>query len=632
MIKLNKISLQRSGKYLFQDSSATIFAGQHVGITGANGAGKTSLFKLLLGELSVDSGNMTFPAELSIAHMAQEVDYRDVVAVEYVIDGDQKLRETERALAHAEEIHDDLMIARLHETLHNTDGYNAHYRAEQLLHGLGFSQEDCQRSVRSFSGGWRIRLNLAQVLMNPGDLLLLDEPTNHLDLDATIWLENWLKRFQGTLLLISHDREFLDAVIQHIVHIEHLRLTLYRGNYSAFERQRAESLAQQQLMHEKQQQRIKEIERFVNRFRAKATKARQAQSRLKELDRMQEIAAAHVDSPFNFRILDAPKLPDPLITLSDVSVAYSDEVILSALNFSLHPGTCIGLLGANGAGKSTLIKTLTSQIAIQNGERIEGEHLRIGYFAQHQLEALDLDASPLLHLQRLSPSASEQEIRNYLGSFNFQGDRALEPAGPFSGGEKARLALAIVAWQKPNLLLLDEPTNHLDLEMRHALTLALQEYKGAMIVVSHDRHLLRSCVDELWLVSNGTVDTFDGNLADYQNLLSSADKTEKPDKKDNKTRLDAREERQRTAAKRAQVSPLKRKLESLELEIKAQQATLKDMEMQLAESDIYHEDKKESLQNLLQERGKIKKNLFEKEELWLECQEQLDAMKVDASL
>jgi ATP-binding cassette subfamily F protein 3 len=629
MISLDKVSLQRSGNYLIEDSSLSIHSGQHIGITGANGSGKTSLFKLLLGDLSADSGDVNLPAEICIGHMAQEVAYSDIVAVEYVIDGDTRLRQTERDLAHAENKNDDRMIAIHHETLHDIDGYNAHYRAEQLLHGLGFSQEDCQQSVKTFSGGWRIRLNLAQVLMSPGDLLLLDEPTNHLDLDATIWLENWLKRYQGTLLLISHDRDFLDSIVQNIAHIEHKRLTLYRGNYSAFERQRAESLAQQQVMYEKQQQRIKEIERFVNRFRAKATKARQAQSRLKELGRMQQISAAHVDSPFNFRIPEAPKLSDPLLTLTDVSVAYNKEVILNNLNFSLHPGSCIGLLGANGAGKSTLIKTLIAELKLHLGERIEGEHLRIGYFAQHQLEDLDLDASAMLHLQRLSPAASEQEIRNYLGSFNFQGDRALQAVRPFSGGEKARLALAIVAWQKPNLLLLDEPTNHLDLEMRHALTLALQEYKGAMLMVSHDRHLLRNCVDQFWLVSEGRVQPFEGDLADYQKLLSSAGKSENTQTIESTNKPDAKGDRQRTAAKRASLSPLKRELSKLDKEIKNNQAELHNIELQLAGSDIYEQDKKQDLQELLKEQGKIKRSLFATEEQWLDCQEQLDSLEVD---
>ncbi len=628
MISLENINLQRGGHYLLNDSSLTIHSGQHIGITGANGSGKTSLFKLLLGELSIDSGNLHLPAGVKIAHMAQEVEFRDVAAVEYIIDGDQELRRAETALAEAEANQDHKKIAALHEILQHIDGYNAHYRAEQLLHGLGFSQQDCQRPVTAFSGGWRIRLNLAQVLMSPGDLLLLDEPTNHLDLDATIWLENWLKRFQGTLLLISHDRDFLDAVVQHIVQIENNKLNLYRGNYSAFEQQRAAALAQQQALYEKQQQRIREIERFVNRFRAKATKARQAQSRLKELDRMQQIAAAHVDSPFYFRIPDAVKLSDPLINLRDASIAYGDEVILKDLNFSLHPGSSIGLLGANGAGKSTLIKTLMGEIDLCKGECIQGEHLQIGYFAQHQLEALDLDASPLLHLQRLTPKATEQEIRNYLGGFDFQGDRALEAVRPFSGGEKARLALAIVAWQKPNLLLMDEPTNHLDLEMRHALTLALQEYKGAMLIVSHDRHLLRNCVDQFWLVADGSVSEFDGDLLDYQKLLSSTDKKSNLQKTESKIKPDAREQRKRSAEQRARLSPLRQEILKLEKLIKTHQSRLQIIEEQLAGSEIYQDENKSELKELLRDRGNIKQQLFDSEEQWLEYQERLESLQV----
>lgn len=624
MIVLENITLQRAGKYLFKDSSVTINKGQHLGVTGANGTGKTSLFKLLLGELSIDSGDLQIPPRLSVSHMAQELEASQSSAVEFVIDGDSRLRELEKQLQEAEIKHDDIMIGRLHEALHDIDGYNAHYRAEQLLHGLGFSQSDCQRGVSEFSGGWRIRLNLARVLMCAGDLLLLDEPTNHLDLDATIWLENWLKRFTGTLMLISHDRDFLDAVVQHVLHLEHQSFSLYRGNYSAFENQRAESLAQHQALYEKQQQRVREIERFVNRFRAKATKARQAQSRLKELDRMQNIAAAHVDSPFSFTIPQAPKISDPLLTLSQVSVGYDDEAILSQLNFSLHPGSCIGLLGVNGAGKSTLIKTLLGEPIILAGERIEGEHLRIGYFAQHQLEALDLEASPFLHLQRLSPEASEQEIRNYLGGFSFQGDKALDVVRPFSGGEKARLALAIVAWQKPNLLLLDEPTNHLDLEMRHALTLALQDYQGAMLIVSHDRHLLRNCVSEFWLVADGRVDIFDGNLEDYQKHIVQDKPKPVAEIKKNSKAPDAREARQKSAALRAELSPLKNKVKKLEQEISNHQALLKDIEEKLADTRMYQEEFKDELQSLLKESGNVKQQLFNCEDEWLLCQEQIE--------
>ena len=451
MIVIESISLQRGGRPLLENTSLTIHDGQHIGITGANGTGKTSLFKLLLGELGPDNGNIHLPPRLSIAHMAQETEFRDITATEHVIDGDKQLRRLEQELivAEREQRHD--AVAHIHAALQHIDGYNAHYRAEQLLHGLGFTQQDCNRCIQEFSGGWRIRLNLAQVLMCPGDLLLLDEPTNHLDLDATIWLEQWLQRFQGTLLLISHDRDFLDSVTNCIVHVEHLKLNLYKGNYSAFERQRAERLAQQQALFEQQQQRIREIESFVARFRAKASKARQAQSRLKELDRMQMISSAHIDSPFNFRIPESPKLSDPLLVLNDAAIGYVEKVLLNNVRLNLHPGSRIGLLGANGAGKSTLIKTLLGELPLVSGERVQGEHLRIGYFAQHQLEALDLDASPALHLQRLTPTATEQAIRNYLGGFNFHGDNALAPVRPFSGGEKARLALAIVAWQRPNL-------------------------------------------------------------------------------------------------------------------------------------------------------------------------------------
>ena len=627
MINLDNISLQRAGKYLFRDSSIIIHAGQHVGITGANGSGKTSLFKLLTGELGADSGHLGLPARVSIAHLRQEIEYSDIAAVEYVIDGDRDLRRTEQALQVAERDHAHERIAALHETLAHIDGYNAHYRAEQLLHGLGFSREDCQRPVNTFSGGWRIRLNLAQVLMKPGEILLLDEPTNHLDLDATIWLEQWLRQFQGTLLLISHDRDFLDAVVQHIVHIENQALTLYRGNYSAFEQQRAEQLAQQQALFEKQQLRIREIEKFVSRFRAKATKARQAQSRLKELDRMQIIAAAHVDSPFNFHIPESTKISDPLMSLKQAAVVYGDSTVLEHVNLSLHPGSCIGLLGANGAGKSTLMKTLSGEVPIARGERVAGEHVRIGYFAQDQMQELDLEASALLHLQRLSPTATEQQIRNYLGGFNFHGDKALEPVRPFSGGEKARLALAIVAWQQPNLLLMDEPTNHLDLEMRHALTLALQTYKGAMLLVSHDRHLLRNCVDEFWLVADGRVSEFDGDLADYQRLLVGDNRRTEKDRPRSRIRTDARRQRQEAAAQRQQLEPVKKQLKKLESEISKGQRSLQLLEQQLSDHSLYEAAQKDQLQALLQEQGRLRQRLQEDEEQWLRCQEQLELLE-----
>jgi len=628
MIVIESISLQRGGRPLLENTSLTIHDGQHIGITGANGTGKTSLFKLLLSELGPDIGNIHLPPRLSIAHMAQETEFRDITATEHVIDGDKQLRRLEQELivAEREQRHD--AVAHIHAALQHIDGYNAHYRAEQLLHGLGFTQQDCNRCIQEFSGGWRIRLNLAQVLMCPGDLLLLDEPTNHLDLDATIWLEQWLQRFQGTLLLISHDRDFLDSVTNCIVHVEHLKLNLYKGNYSAFERQRAERLAQQQALFEQQQQRIREIASFVARFRAKASKARQAQSRLKELDRMQMISSAHIDSPFNFRIPESPKLSDPLLVLNDAAIGYVEKVLLNNVRLNLHPGSRIGLLGANGAGKSTLIKTLLGELPLVSGERVQGEHLRIGYFAQHQLEALDLDASPALHLQRLTPTATEQAIRNYLGGFNFHGDNALAPVRPFSGGEKARLALAIVAWQRPNLLLMDEPTNHLDLDMRHALTMALQEFNGAMIIVSHDRHLLRNCVDEFWLVADGRISTYDGDLEDYQKLLTRKETTnETTEDNASKTTTNPKEQRRLAAARRQQLSPIKNRLQKLEQQMDKLRIELASIDGQLGDPQIYQDTNRTTLQKLLQQQVSYRKDLVDTEEQWLELQEQLEVLE-----
>lgn len=628
MIVIESISLQRGGRPLLENTSLTIHDGQHIGITGANGTGKTSLFKLLLGELGPDNGNIHLPPRLSIAHMAQETEFRDITATEHVIDGDKQLRRLEQELIVAEREQKHDAVAHIHAALQHIDGYNAHYRAEQLLHGLGFTQQDCNRRVQEFSGGWRIRLNLAQVLMCPGDLLLLDEPTNHLDLDATIWLEQWLQRFQGTLLLISHDRDFLDSVTNCIVHVEHLKLNLYKGNYSAFERQRAERLAQQQALFEQQQQRIREIESFVARFRAKASKARQAQSRLKELDRMQTISSAHIDSPFNFRIPESPKLSDPLLVLNDAAIGYVEKVLLNNVRLNLHPGSRIGLLGANGAGKSTLIKTLLGELPLVSGERVQGEHLRIGYFAQHQLEALDLDTSPALHLQRLTPTATEQSIRNYLGGFNFHGDNALAPVRPFSGGEKARLALAIVAWQRPNLLLMDEPTNHLDLDMRHALTMALQEFNGAMIIVSHDRHLLRNCVDEFWLVADGLVSTYDGDLEDYQKLLTRKETTnETTEDNASKTTTNPKEQRRLAAARRQQLSPIKNRLQKLEQQMDKLRIELASIDGQLGDPQIYQDTNRTNLQKLLQQQVSYRKDLVDTEEQWLELQEQLEVLE-----
>lgn len=629
MIELKDIVLQRGVQRLLEGASATVFSGRRVGVIGANGCGKTSLFKLLLGELGLDAGSLQLPRQWRIAQMAQEFSVDDRPAIEFVMDGDSHLREVQNAIVQAETAGQHDKLVKHYAALEAIDGYQANTRAEQLLHGLGFKQAQVQQAAVSFSGGWRIRLSLARALMCPSDLLLLDEPTNHLDLDATLWLEQWLKAYRGTLLVISHDRDFLDNVADEILHIEQQKLFSYRGNYSAFERQRTERLLQQQAAYEKQQQRIAEIHRFVTRFKAKASKARQAQSRVKELARMESVAPAHADSPFHFMFREAEKNSSPLIQLRNAVLGYGDTVILNEVDISLQPGARIGLLGSNGAGKSTLIKSLVGDLPLLGGERVCGLHLKTGYFAQHQLEVLDLDASPLLHIQRLSPLEPEQTIRNFLGGFNFHGDKALGVVRPFSGGEKARLALAIVVWQKPNLLLLDEPTNHLDLDMRYALTLALQSYSGALVVISHDRHLLRNTVDEFYRVSHGEVQPFDGTLEDYQQWLSKNTQVDVVDTDFHDTlsiKLDKKAQRQQAATQRQQLQPLTKKIRILETEMQLTQQKLTGIETVLNDADIYASAHKDRLQALLRERGEMQKMLQEKEEAWLLMQEQFETL------
>lgn len=629
MIQLQQASLQLGTKVLLKDVNLTVHAGQKWGLIGANGSGKTSLFKLLLGQLHTDSGTCQLPRQWRIAHMAQEVHASGRSALDYVLDGDTELRRLENAIAQADADGQGETLAKLFGELEAIDGYSAPARAQQLLHGLGFLGNDTHKSVQSFSGGWRIRLNLARALMCPSELLLLDEPTNHLDLDATLWLEQWLQRYPGTLLIISHDRDFLDNVVGGIISFENRQLITYTGNYSAFEKQRAERLAQQQASFEKQQQRIAEIDDFVRRFRAKATKAKQAQSRLKELERMEKIAPAHIDSPFHFTFPAAAKTSQNLITLSEASIGYGDVPLVKNIELSILNTSRIGLLGHNGAGKSTLVKTLAGEIPLIAGTKVDGANLKLGYFAQHQLEALDLKASPVLHIQRLSPEATEQEIRNFLGGFDFSGDKAFEVITHFSGGEKARLALAIVAWQKPNVLLMDEPTNHLDLEMRHALTVALQGFEGAIVVVSHDRHLLRNTVDDFLLVDSGRVSPFDGDLQDYQRWLSESAKPDDADgsnvqnsSTDNK--LDKKEQRQQAAARREQLKPLTQNIRKFEKEMDQLQHKLQAIEAKLADTGLYEPENAGELQFLLKNQGQLSQSLTEVEERWLAAQEQLE--------
>jgi len=638
MLKIESLSLLRGGNTLLDQVDVTIHSGRRVAIVGANGSGKTSLFKLILGELQVDAGTLSLPGQCRVAHMEQEIENLTRTALEHVIDGHKALRKLQAALAEAEQADDHDKMAQLHGKIDAVDGYNVNVSAEQLLHGLGFAQKDMSRPVGDFSGGWRIRLNLAQALMCPSDLLLLDEPTNHLDLDATLWLERWLKQYQGTLVFISHDRDFIDSVASNILHFENKKLNYYTGSYSSFETQRAERLAQQQANFEKQQQRISEIEDFVRRFRAKATKAKQAQSRLKELERMEKIAAAHVDSPFHFEFPCAEKMSDPLLNMKQIAVGYGDKTILQNINLSIHPGTRVGLLGPNGAGKSTLIKSIVNDLSPLTGERVCGEHLAIGYFAQHQLEALDPKASPATHIQRLSPLESEQSIRNFLGGFGFHGDDAFGDITTFSGGEKARLALAIIAWQKPNILLLDEPTNHLDLEMRHALTVALQGFEGAVIVVSHDRHLLKNTVEEFLLVAGGKVEPFDGDLPAYEKWLleyqkSTDQKEEKPENNsDNESSEDKKERKRKAAELRKRISPLRKQLEKDEKSIDRLQHQLAECEEQLAEPDIYSDEKKSVLKQLLEKQAKSKSELEEVELSWFDLSEEIETLQAEELL
>ncbi|GGJ04761.1 ATP-binding cassette domain-containing protein [Halopseudomonas pertucinogena] len=632
MIKIESLTLQRGPQRLLDSADLTLHAGQKVGLLGTNGAGKSSLFALLRGELTADAGNCYLPPDWRIAHMRQEIDDLERIAVDYVLDGDQRLRRIQQQLAAAEAQQDATQLGTLYAELEAHDGFSADSRARTLLAGLGFTAEQCESRVGEFSGGWRMRLNLAQTLMSPSDLMLLDEPTNHLDLDAILWLEDWLKSYPGTLLLISHDRDFLDAVVEHIVHVESRKLTLYRGGYSQFERTRAERLAQQQAAFEKQQAQREHMQKYIARFRAQATKARQAQSRLKALERMELLSPAHVDSPFNFSFREADNQSNPLLDLREGTLGYDGQAILQNVKLQLAPGARIGVLGPNGAGKSTLIKTLAGSLPLIAGELKTGEHLAIGYFAQHQLDSLDPKASPLLHLARLAPQAREQELRNFLGGFDFHGSRAEEPVLHFSGGEKARLALALIAWQKPNLLLLDEPTNHLDMEMRHALTLALQAFDGAMLLVSHDRALIRDTTDELWLVADGRLQVYDDDLDSYTRWLAQfrqqqASAANPPTSEAAAPKLDAKAQRRLAAEQRQRLAPLKKAADRLEQQLDKAQQEMAGIETELADNDIYSDSQRERLKALLGRQADCRQRIEELELQWLEAHEALEELQ-----
>jgi len=632
MIQLKSLSLRRGVKELFNDVTLNINPGNRAGVVGGNGAGKSSLFALLRGELVPDAGDALLPPNWTMAHVAQETPALETSALDYVLDGDAELRGLQAALNDAEARNDGEAIGHLHAELAHIDAYTAEARASKLLAGLGFAPEAMSRPVSSFSGGWRMRLNLAQALMCRSDLLLLDEPTNHLDLETVLWLEEWLQSYPGTLLVISHDRDFLDAVCTHIAEVANQSITLYTGNYSAYEEARAARLALQQAAYDKQQRQIAHLESFITRFKAKATKARQAQSRVKALERLERISAAHVDTPFDFHFDTPASLPNPLLNLDGIAIGYGDKPILSRISLSVEGGSRIGLLGVNGAGKSTLVKLLADELAPLAGKLTKAQTLKIGYFAQHQLETLREDESPLWHVQKLAPEAREQDLRTFLGGFNFHGDAAMAPIGPMSGGEKARLALALIVWEKPNLLLLDEPTNHLDLEMRHALTMALQDFAGALIVVSHDRALLEATTDRFWLVANGAVTPFDGDLEDYRRWrLEQLAESGKPSDGDAQGGVNRKEQKRLEAETRQRLStlkkPLQQKLGKLEKELEKLSAQKSDLEAFLGSEAAYLPENKAKLAESSRQQGEISTRLASVEEDWLAVQEELEALE-----
>ena len=633
MITAYNLGLDRGTKNLITGSSFTIHPNHKVGLVGANGCGKSSLFAALLGQLQADTGDLSLPSSWKIATVKQDTPALEKSALDYVMDGDKEFRQLEEKLEQTRLNDNGALEATIINQIDIINGYSLPARAGELLHGLGFLQPQLANPVKSFSGGWRMRLNLAQALISRADLLLLDEPTNHLDLDAVIWLQRWLKRFTGTLVLISHDRDFLDDVIGQILHIEHKQAKLYAGNYTAFERQRAEHLAQQDAQYQKQQKEVAHLTSFVDRFRAKASKAKQAQSRLKRLQKLPDLAPAHVDSQFTFSFEKPDSLPYPLLSLTDSECGYSqDAIILSAVNLTLVPGSRIGLLGRNGAGKSTLIKSLAGELKLMQGERYCAQELKVGYFSQHQLEQLHMASSAIDHIIRAKPEKTLLEARSFLGRFGFSGDQALDSVGTMSGGEKARLVLALIVLEKPQLLLLDEPTNHLDLEMRQALVLALQDFDGAIILIAHDRYLLESCVDEFYIVANNAVQDFDGDIDDYQQWLNDEKKQTlkktkaNSDNSANDVGIDKKQQRKEQADLRKKAAPLKKQADKFEKKVAQYQIELAKVEAVLSDTDIYQAEHKARLSELIKQQAQLKSDIEENEMQWLDLEEQIEAV------
>lgn len=641
MIQLEQLSIRRGGRVLFQKASMQLHPGWKIGLTGVNGAGKSTLFSALLGGMESDSGSLTRPAVWTVAHMAQEIKALDMKAIDFVLSGDEEFWEIQHKLDHPDVLTDE-ELAHLYGRFDEINGYSAPSKASQLMAGLGFFEHQSELHVSSFSGGWRMRLNLARTLMSRSDLLLLDEPTNHLDLDAILWLEDWLKAYEGTLVLISHDRDFLDAVTDHILHIENQELILYTGNYSTFERTRSERLAQQQQAFEKQLETRAHLQKYIDRFKAQATRAKQAQSRIKQLERMQELSAAHVDTPFTFSFREPSKMSSPLLELENADIGYGDKLIVTNVNLQITPTSRIGLLGMNGAGKSTVIKSLVGDLQLLQGDRKDSELLNIGYFAQHQMDALDGNASPMLQLARIADrKVSDASLRSFLGSFGFSGERMDTPSESFSGGERARLALALIVWQRPNVLILDEPTNHLDLDMRHALTMALTDFEGAVVLVSHERQLVASVCDELILVHGGESREFDGDLVSYADWLRQArldmikngGKQPAPPVKSKVevqpsiSKLDKEGQRKEMARRREAARPIRKNMEKNEAQVAKLQSRLAEIEGLLSDTAIYEANRKDDLLKLMNEQTELKAQLAIIEEQVLELMMELEELE-----
>lgn len=635
MIRMVGLALYRGDKCLFKEADLSLYPGWKVGITGANGTGKSSLLALLQGQLSQDQGELSRPSGWSVAQVSQETPAVECSALDYLLDGDHDYRKLQRAIEQAELDDDGIRIGELHAQFEAIDGYNSPYRAAKLLAGLGFSEQDHQKPVKAFSGGWRMRLNLAQALLVRSDLLLLDEPTNHLDLDTTFWLQDWLKVYPGTLLLISHDRDFLDEIIDHTLNLSHQKLTLYTGNYSQYELQRAARMEQQQAAYEKQQGEVEQLHQFIDRFRAKASKAKQAQSRIKSLERMERLLPAHADSPFHFSFPPPVRLPSPLLTLDGATIGYGATPLLSGVELRLAPGDRYALLGHNGAGKSTVIKALQGENPLMRGELRLSPDTQVGYFAQHQLEQLDGSATPLLHLSRLDPKATEQSLRSFLGGFGFIGDKALANVGHFSGGEKSRLVLAMLVFQRPNLLLLDEPTNHLDLEMRHALTLALQSFEGAIVMISHDRHLLRSVTEQFMLVDGGRMAPFDGDLDDYHDWLRQGPSVAAPlaiatgEGASSGSGGSKKDQRRLAAERRTQLQPITKQIKKYEQQMEKLHQRQQALEQQLADANLYQESQRAQLKQLLLDKRELDQQVEQVEMQWMELSEKLEQMELE---